>query len=69
MTMQSPAHVAFSPRRVGAMVLRHWRLEEVGPLTDEAERARDQLLLHVARVGRIAGRLAERRAAVSAVAV
>ena len=26
MTMQSPAHVAFSPRRVGAMVLRHWYL-------------------------------------------
>ena len=26
MSMQSPAHVAFSPRRVGAMVLRHWYL-------------------------------------------
>src|SRR3954471_20616302 len=26
MTMQSPAHVAFSARRVGAMVLRHWYL-------------------------------------------
>ena len=26
MIMQSPAHVAFSPRRVGAMVLRHWYL-------------------------------------------
>ena len=26
MTIQSPAHVAFSPRRVGAMVLRHWYL-------------------------------------------
>ncbi len=50
------------------IVLRHWRLEELGPLTDEAERARDQLLLHIARVGRIAGRLAERRAAVTALA-
>ena len=26
MTIQSPAHAAFSPRRVGAMVLRHWYL-------------------------------------------
>ena len=26
MTHPSPAHVAFSPRRVGAMVLRHWYL-------------------------------------------
>ena len=26
MSTQSPAHVAFSPRRVGAMVLRHWYL-------------------------------------------
>ena len=26
MSMQSPAHVAFSPRRVLAMVLRHWYL-------------------------------------------
>jgi ABC-2 type transport system permease protein len=26
MTARSPAHIAFSPRRVGAMVLRHWYL-------------------------------------------
>src|SRR5258707_10694256 len=26
MTVQSPARAAFSPRRVGAMVLRHWYL-------------------------------------------
>ncbi len=45
------------------IVLRHWRLAELGPLTDEAERARDRLVAHVARVGRIAARLADRRAA------
>ena len=43
------------------IVLRHWRLEELGPLTDEAERARDRIIAHVARLGRIATRLATRR--------
>ena len=43
------------------IVLRHWGLTELGPLTDEAERARDKIVKHVARLGRIAARLAERR--------
>ncbi len=43
------------------IVLRHWRLAELGPLTAEAARARDRLVAHVARIGRIAAQLAERR--------
>ena len=45
------------------MVLRHWQLAELGGLDDAAERARDQLLAYIARLGRITARLAERRPA------
>ena len=44
------------------VVLRHWKLEELTGLTDEAERARDGLLHHIARVGKAARRQRDRRA-------
>lgn len=39
------------------MVLRHWNVAALTGLTDEAERARQRLLAHVARLGRIAARI------------
>ncbi len=43
------------------IVLRHWDLAGLTGLSADAERARDRVLAHVARLGRIAARLAERR--------
>ena len=43
------------------VVLRHWGVEDVGGLTDEAERARDALLARIDRVGRAGERLSRRR--------
>jgi acyl-[acyl-carrier-protein] desaturase len=45
------------------LVVRHWRLAELTGLSVEAEAARDRLLAHIERVGGLAGRQAERRAA------
>jgi acyl-[acyl-carrier-protein] desaturase len=45
------------------VVLRHWGVEELTGLTDEAERARDALLSFIDRVGRVGRRLAARREA------
>ncbi|MEZ4401472.1 MAG: acyl-ACP desaturase [Kofleriaceae bacterium] len=45
------------------IVLRHWNIAALTGLTDEAERARDRLLAYVARLGRVAARLATRGAA------
>lgn len=50
------------------VVLRHWNVAELSGLTDEGERARDRLMAHVARVGRIVARLAARGAAAAPVA-
>jgi acyl-[acyl-carrier-protein] desaturase len=47
------------------IVLRHWNVAGLTGLTDEGERARDRLLAHVARIGRIAARLATRGAHVA----
>jgi acyl-[acyl-carrier-protein] desaturase len=44
------------------VVLRHWNVEALEGLSPEAEAARDRLLVHIARVGRIGRRLADRRA-------
>jgi hypothetical protein len=44
------------------VVLRHWKVESLEGLTDEAERARDQLLKRIAKIGRVAKRLANRKA-------
>jgi acyl-[acyl-carrier-protein] desaturase len=41
--------------------IRYWRVEEVAGLSPEAARARDKLLQHVERVGRVARRFEEQR--------
>jgi acyl-[acyl-carrier-protein] desaturase len=43
------------------VVLNHWRVTELTGLTLEAEAARDRLVGHIERIGRVAGRLTERR--------
>lgn len=43
------------------VVIRHWNIEALTGLTDEAERARESCLKHITKVGRVAKRLAERR--------
>lgn len=48
------------------VVLRHWKLAELEGLSPEAEAARERVLSHIDRVGRIGRRLAERRELVSA---
>jgi acyl-[acyl-carrier-protein] desaturase len=42
------------------VVLRHWGVEQLTGLSDEAESARDSLLTYIERVGRAGRRLAER---------
>lgn len=42
------------------VVLRHWNLAGLTGLTEEAERARQRLLAHISRLGRISARLAAR---------
>jgi acyl-[acyl-carrier-protein] desaturase len=44
------------------IVLRHWNVAGLTGLTDEGERARERLLAHVARIGRVAARLTTRSA-------
>lgn len=44
------------------VVLRHWNVEGVEGLTPDAEAARERTVTHIDRVGRIAERLAHRRA-------
>ena len=43
------------------VVLRHWNIEELTGLTDEAEKARDACITHINKIGRVSKRLAERR--------
>ncbi|HET9442765.1 MAG TPA: acyl-ACP desaturase [Acidimicrobiales bacterium] len=43
------------------VVLRHWKVEDVVGLSDEAEQARDRLLTRIERIGRAAARLRERQ--------
>ena len=50
------------------IVMRHWDLPNLTGLSADAERARDRVLAHIARLGRIAARLAERRGAATALA-
>jgi acyl-[acyl-carrier-protein] desaturase len=45
------------------VVLRHWGIEEVVGLDDDAEQAREAVLAYIAKSGRVAARLAERRVA------
>ena len=44
------------------VVVRHWKVGELTGLTPEAEAARDRLLDRIERTGRVARRMAERRA-------
>jgi acyl-[acyl-carrier-protein] desaturase len=41
------------------LVLKHWQLEKIEGLSDDAERSRDATLLWIARVGRVARRMAQ----------
>lgn len=43
------------------VVLRHWRIDRLEGLKSTAERARERLLEHIKRVGRVANRFVERR--------
>jgi acyl-[acyl-carrier-protein] desaturase len=43
------------------VVLRHWKVDERAGLDAEGERARDELLRHIERLGRVTRRLAGRR--------
>jgi acyl-[acyl-carrier-protein] desaturase len=43
------------------VALRHWKLEELTGLSDEAERSRDRTLKYIARLGKVAARLKARR--------
>jgi acyl-[acyl-carrier-protein] desaturase len=49
------------------VVLRHWKVESLTGLSADAERARDTLMVHIDRVGRVGRRFAERRAEAVAV--
>ena len=45
------------------VVLRHWNIEALEGLDAEAEQARDRIVAYINRVGSIAERMAQRRAA------
>jgi acyl-[acyl-carrier-protein] desaturase len=44
------------------VVLRHWKLEELTGLSDEAAAARDRVVAYIGRLGKVANRLKSRRA-------
>ncbi len=48
------------------LVMRHWAIDKVEGLSATAEQARDRLMHHIERVGRVAKRQADRRATASA---
>jgi acyl-[acyl-carrier-protein] desaturase len=50
------------------VVLRHWGVEDVTGLSDEAERARDALITRIDRIGRAGRRQARKRLEAEAVA-
>ncbi len=47
------------------VVLRHWGIETIEGLSPDAECARERIVSHIARIGRIGQRLASRRQSVS----
>ena len=51
------------------LVMRHWAIDKVEGLSATAEQARDRLMHHIERVGRVAKRQADRRASAAASAV
>ena len=48
------------------LVMRHWTIDKVEGLSATAEQARDRLMHHIERVGRVAKRQADRRASAAA---
>ena len=44
-------------------VMRHWKIDEIEGLSDSAERARDHLFSHMARLKKVGAHLAEKREA------
>lgn len=48
------------------LVMRHWAIDKVEGLSATAEQARDRLMHHIERVGRVAKRQADRRASAAA---
>jgi acyl-[acyl-carrier-protein] desaturase len=51
------------------LVMRHWAIDKVEGLSATAEQARDRLMHHIERVGRVAKRQADRRASATAAIV
>ena len=44
------------------VILRHWKIDQLGDLDAEAEQSRDRLMARIEKSGRVARRIAERRA-------
>lgn len=55
-------------RIIVPLVLRHWAIDKVEGLDAEGEKARESLMRHIERVGKVAQRQADRRAAATAAA-
>ena len=51
------------------LVMRHWAIDKVEGLSASAEQARDRLMHHIERVGRVAKRQADRRVSAAAAAI
>lgn len=43
------------------VVIRHWKLDQISGLTDEAEKARDALIKRIDRIGKVGAKLAAER--------
>ena len=43
-------------------ILRHWKIDQLGGLDAEAEQSHDRLMARLEKSGRVARRIAERRA-------
>ena len=55
-------------RIIVPLVLRHWAVDKLEGLDAEGEKARESLMRHIERVGKVAQRQADRRAAAATVA-
>jgi acyl-[acyl-carrier-protein] desaturase len=42
------------------VLLKHWKIDQIQGLTDEAQQARDDVLRHMAKLDRVASKLDER---------
>ncbi len=56
-------------RIIVPLVLRQWAVDKIEGLSASAEKARDNLMRHIERVGKVAQRQADRRAAAASAAV